>query len=77
MCSKMCAYKRSCDADHARITRVIKVSGWLPSVQCSISTVVLELCILSRYVNERWTKEQRSQPKRSCNLDQQSAVQGS
>ena len=34
--------------------------------------VVLELSrILAPLINKRWIKEQRSQPKRSCNLDQQ------
>ena len=49
---KMCAYRRSLDADRARITRVIKVSECPSSVQCSVFTVVLVLCrILARHVN--------------------------
>ena len=40
----MCAYRRSRDADRARITRVINVSEWPPPAQCSVYTVVLVLC---------------------------------
>ena len=56
----------------ARITRAIKVSEWCPLAQCPAYAIVLVLSrTLARRVNERWTKEQRSQPKRPCNLDQQ------
>ena len=71
--STRCVRKRGVETQmRARITRVIKVSEWHPSAQRPAYDVVLVLCrALARHVDKSWTKEQRSQPKRSCNLDQQ------